>query len=288
MLDLFRIRSCGAVATRVVSLGVLCAACGSSALSGRSTDASTVDGPTGALDAHHPDAAPLADDAAGEGTDAGESAADAGVASDAPQAGDAGSGEGGLAADRFVTGVVSFTPGPCAGFGEASMPGIVEGPPKGGGASQGSLDVVSLGVGGEIVLSFAPNAIVDGPGVDFIVFENPFDIGGNPDKPYAEPGEVSVSDDGTTWTTYPCTATSFPYGECAGWHPVYSAPGNGISPVDPSTAGGDPYDLADVGLTQARFVRIVDKSGEVCPDAGGTNTAGFDLDAISIVNAAMP
>jgi hypothetical protein len=196
--------------------------------------------------------------------------------------------EGGLAADRFVTGVVSFTPGPCAGFGASRMPGIVEGPPEGGGALQGSLDVVSLGVGGEIVVSFAPNAIVDGPGVDFIVFENPFDIGGDPQKPTAEPGEVSVSDDGVTWATFPCTATSYPYGQCAGWHVVYSAKGNGISPVDPATAGGDPFDLADVGVTQARFVRIRDRSNEVCPDAGGTMSAGFDLDAVSIVNALIP
>jgi hypothetical protein len=196
--------------------------------------------------------------------------------------------EGGLAADRFVTGVVSFTPGPCAGFGASRMPGVVEGPPEGGGALQGSLDVVSLGVGGEIVLSFAPNAIVDGPGVDFIVFENPFDIGGDPQKPTAEPGEVSVSDDGVTWATFPCTATSYPYGSCAGWHVVYSAKGNGISPVDPATAGGDPFDLADLGVTQARFVRIRDRSNEVCPDAGATMSAGFDLDAVSIVNALIP
>jgi hypothetical protein len=145
-----------------------------------------------------------------------------------------------------------------------------------------------LGVGGEIVLSFAPNAIVNGPGVDFIVFENPFYIDGNAAEPYAEPGEVSVSEDGVNWSVYPCTATSYPYGDCAGWHAVYSSPSNGISPVDPAVAGGDPYDLADVGLASARFVRIRDVSGEICPDAGGPNTDGFDLDAISIVNAALP
>jgi hypothetical protein len=75
---------------------------------------------------------------------------------------------------------------------------------------------------------------------------------------------------------------------CAGWHPVYSSPGNGISPVDPSVAGGDPFDLADVGLSEARFVRIHDVSGETCPDAGGPTSDGFDLDAVSIVNAAIP
>ena len=275
-------RRAHALSVLAAAVFVLAAACGSSALAAHSTPGLPLDGLTDAPDASDDSSAPAPDGAPGGVADAGE-------AIDAASDAGAGQGEGGgLAADRFVTGVVSFTPGPCAGFGQSAMPGIVEGPPKGGGASQGSLDVVSLGVGGEIVLSFAPNAIVDGPGVDFIVFENPFDIGGNPDDPYAEPGEVSVSDDGTTWATYPCTATSYPYGECAGWHPVYSAPGNGISPVDPSTAGGDPFDLADVGLTEARFVRIRDVSGEVCPDAGGPTTDGFDLDAISIVNAQMP
>jgi hypothetical protein len=176
-------------------------------------------------------------------------------------------------ADRFITKVVSFTPGDCAGFGQASMPGIVMGPPIGGGASQGSTDVVSLGGGGTIVVSFEPNAIVDGPGVDLLVFENPFDIGG---------------DDGVTWATFPCTATLYPYGACAGWHPVYSNPDNGISPVDPAVAGGDPFDLADVGVKRARYVRVVDKTHENCPAQGPRPTTnGFDLDAMGIVNAAV-
>ena len=77
-----------------------------------------------------------------------------------------------LAADRFVTSVVDFTPGACAGYGADSMPTVVEGPPYGGGRQAGGLDVVSLGNGGSITLSFAPNGIVDGPGADFVVFEN--------------------------------------------------------------------------------------------------------------------
>jgi hypothetical protein len=202
------------------------------------------------------------------------------------------------ASDRFVTGVVSFDPGACAGFGAASMPDVVEGPPVGGGATQGSTDVVSLGGGGTIVVSFAPNAIVDGPGPDFIVFENPFFIGGNPNNIYAEPGEVSVSDDGVTWLTFPCAPTTDassptgvgpPYGSCAGWHPVYSNPNNGISPLDPSVAGGDAFDLADLGIVHVRYVRIVDKTAESCPDGGERPTTnGFDLDAVSIVNAELP
>jgi hypothetical protein len=194
-------------------------------------------------------------------------------------------------ADRFVTTVVSATYGDCAGFGLTSMPTVVLGPPVGSGAQSGSLDVVSLGYKGEIVLGFEPNAIVDGPGVDFLVFENAFWAGGDPDHPAAELAEVSVSEDGVTWKTFPCTPGPGPqYGACAGWHPVYAAPGNGISSIDPKTAGGDPYDLAAVGLTSAKLVRIRDLGTVECPTSQGSKstTVGFDLDAVAVVNAKDP
>ena len=195
-----------------------------------------------------------------------------------------------LAPDRFVTSVVNFTPGGCGGFGADGLPGVVEGPPVGGGADEGSLDVVSLGSGGSITLSFSPNGIVDGTGPDFIVFENAFlTHPGDPTSVYAEPGEVSVSDDGTNWTTFPCSATAYPYGACAGWHPVYSSPDDGIDPADPSAAGGDAFDLKDIGVLHAKYLRIVDKSNEDCPDAATQPTKnGFDLDAVVIVNAQNP
>jgi hypothetical protein len=197
---------------------------------------------------------------------------------------------GSLATDRFITEVVSFEAGACAGFGAAEMPTIIEGPPVGGGVAQGGTDVLSLGTGGTIVVAFTPNAIVDGPGADFIVFENPFEVAGNPNNLYAEPGEVSVSSDGVTWATFPCTATQAPWGECAGWHPVLSNPNNCLSPVDPSVAGGDAFDLHDVGVTSAKYVRIVDKANEACSSdpSQDLTSNGFDLDAIAIVNAQIP
>ncbi len=197
---------------------------------------------------------------------------------------------GALRPDRFITTVVSFTPGGCGGFGASEMPDIVLGPPVGTGNLTGSLDVVSLGIGGEIVVSFEPNAIVDGPGPDFIVFENAFYAGGDATQPHVDPGEVSVSEDGVTWVTFPCEpGESPPYGACAGWRPVHSAPGNGISPFDVERAGGDPYDLSDVGLKTARFVRIRDKSIGTCDGPPPRpNNSGFDLDAIAIVHALHP
>jgi hypothetical protein len=197
--------------------------------------------------------------------------------------------------DRFIKQVIHFDPGACAGFGADVMPGVVCGPPEGAGADEGSSDVVSLGNGGSIVVGFGDNEIIDGEGGDFIVFENPFDVVGNPKDVYAEPGEVSVSEDGVHWTSFPCTDTTNapPYGQCAGVNPVYSNPDNDISPFAIPAAGGDVYDLATIGVSSAKYVRIRDIVLEECWPAGteaGTppNKNGFDLDAIAIVNAKYP
>jgi hypothetical protein len=184
---------------------------------------------------------------------------------------------------RFATSSPEHAFGPGQSNGQDQFPALVLGPPKGGGACMGSTDVVSFGNGGYVVLEFAGNAIVDGPGPDFIVFENPFGVGCDMTKLFAELGTVSVSNDLTSWTDFPCTANSAPYGECSGFHPVFAnADTNEIDPTDPATAGGDPYDLADIGVKEARYVRITDR-------ADLTGMAGvYDLDAVAIVNAACP
>lgn len=182
---------------------------------------------------------------------------------------------------RFIERVVRFTPGEDASFGHDRLPEIVLGPPQGAGACKGSLDAVSLGVGGEIVVELG-TTVVDGPGPDFLVFENAFIAGcrGDESQVYAEPGEVSVSEDGVSWHVFPCTATEFPYASCAGWRPVYAHPEGEVSPFDVEAAGGDPFDLAEIGVERARFVRIRDMGSA----KGGPPSAGFDLDAIAAVN----
>jgi hypothetical protein len=195
--------------------------------------------------------------------------------------------DGGLvchgAGSRFATGSPAHSFGPGQDTGQNLFPAPVLGPPKGGGICQGSTDVVSLGNGGFVVLEFAGNAIVDGPGPDFIVFENPFGVDCDPSQIFAELGTVAVSEDGEHWTDFPCTATTPPYGQCSGWRIVNAnAGGNDIDPTDPAVAGGDPYDLADIGVKSARYVRVTDR-------ADLTGQAGvYDLDAVSIVHPACP
>jgi hypothetical protein len=179
---------------------------------------------------------------------------------------------------RFATDVVEVAYGPGQAFGRGAMPEVVLGPPHGGGCCQGSLDVVSLGNGGSIVVGFDHNGIVDGPGPDFVVFENPFEI--DEDSVFAELGTVEVSDDGVDWVAFPCAASEPPYDRCAGHQPVERDGGDG--PVDPALDGGDAFDLGEVGLERARLVRVVDREDLVGLDGV------FDLDAVGIIHAACP
>ena len=185
----------------------------------------------------------------------------------------------GAACQDFVQSVFRFTPGTGAGFGSSQLPDIVKGAPQGKGDLQGGTHIVSLGRGGSIVLDFYPCEIVDGSGTDFIVFENAFLIGGQEGHPYAELGVVGVSEDGENFVEFECHTTSYPYTGCAGWNPIYSHPNNSISPFDVENAGGDLFDLANIGVERARFVRIRDISSPApCSDS-----CGFDLDAIAII-----
>jgi len=184
--------------------------------------------------------------------------------------------------DPFVDRVVEFTVGEGGGNGEAELPDLVLGPPQGGGKLAPGDHVLSLGKGGQITLEFVDNEVVDGEGVDLLIFENAFlrDPGNDPGDGFFEPAKVEVSADGKEWKTFPHDRTT--RRGCAGTHPVLAnSIDNDISPTDPEKAGGDPFDLADVGLKVVRFVRITDLD-----NAGGLNgTAGFDLDAVAAVHS---
>jgi len=186
------------------------------------------------------------------------------------------------ASDPFVDAIVSFAPGAHTN-GETQS--AVLGPPMGTGDLQGSTDTLSLGDGGSVVVRFDPPAICDGPGPDFVVFENAFHAGSASGPIFVEVGIVAVSDDGTQFAEFPYDPVTFV--GLAGQTPVFSNPSNGIDPTDPAVAGGDAFDLATVGLASARFVRITDP-GAAIPDPGNRvvpgPTGGFDLDAIVAIH----
>jgi hypothetical protein len=218
------------------------------------------------------------------------------------------------AVDCFADRVVVLQSGfadPATGFRHGELPGIVLGPPGDSLPVQGSTSTPALGYGGSITLFMDDSVIVDGPGPDFIVFENAFFKGSVPADPnascfvFAEPGTVEVSDDGFTWHAFPYDASALAavgqdqtacddlpaLAGLAGITPTFS--GNWTVPDDPDAweipgtggvggAGGDAFDLAEVGLTQARYIRITDLDL-------GTGFAGpaegFDLDAVVALHA---
>lgn len=196
---------------------------------------------------------------------------------------------------RWATGHLDYLPG-------ANVDALWQTPGKALGPAVGdSFDVVGLGDGGRITLTFG-GRIFNGTGPDFAVFENAFN------DTFLELGRVDVSSDGVNFVRFP--AYSFTPG-----------PVNGFGSIDPNNifgfAGkyrqglGTPFDLADLAgapgldINNVRFVRIVDVIGngsafDDYPAAfGGPNpiydpfpqsgSAGFDLDAVGALHfAAAP
>jgi hypothetical protein len=172
----------------------------------------------------------------------------------------------------------AFDPGPGAGFGADLLPDVVEGLPDGGKTSEGSTHVLSLGVGGSITMQFSC-PVLDGDGVDFVVYENAFFVGGG-EGAFVEAGLVEVSVDGEDYVAFDCTAPDVQVAVddgvdgCAGMAVVAANAENGLAGVFPD-GGGDGFDIASVGLDAISFVRITDLSA-----GGAAPSAGFDLDAV--------
>ncbi len=168
------------------------------------------------------------------------------------------------------------------------------------------LDVVSLGDGGEITMTFDP-PITDGPGADFAVFENGFPSGG---LLYAELAYVEVSTNGNAFVTFPSVSLTpseiigdnvldpTDVHNLAGKHPggnIYPCQG---TPFDLADLAGDPLVASGhVDLSQIRYVRVVDvigngstedDQGHAIYDPFPTEWAqcGFDLQGIAVMHQA--
>lgn len=219
---------------------------------------------------------------------------------------------------RFPDKVVEFIPGKNAGFGSSFFPDNVLGKPDGSDTpqdpNQNENHVLSLGTGGHIILEFTQDYIVDGPGADFTIFENPVQPYGFPEQSFIETAIVSVSMDGINWVQFPCELKSSDflnltqknnYIGYAGIEPVLVSPTNSIDPFDADTSGGDKFDLSDIDVDRCRFIKIqdtghpdfnptYDKFGILNTDFGnlidpsphynGGRTAGFDLDGVAAIN----
>ena len=168
------------------------------------------------------------------------------------------------------------------------------GGPRGKGEWLGSVDVCLLGNSGSIDLGFEDEKrIFDGPGADFTILENAFQIldpdTGDPTGLFsAELMFVEVSTDGEIFARFPTLTTNTQpihaseydgldpsqYSGFAGVNPTYANVDlNDINPFDSAVSGGDAFDLSDIAdnalvlsgnvdLSDIRWVRLVDIIGD--------------------------
>ncbi len=126
---------------------------------------------------------------------------------------------------------------------------------RGGGTSAGGIDVYALdaqGEGAALIVRWTDRRLLDGPGVDLVVFENAFEV--SPGHHFMDPTLVSVSIDGVTWIDFPADRIDENRAEpsddpthwvgFAGLTPVQlHAEANAVDPFDADAAGGDGFDL---------------------------------------------
>ncbi|MCA8972700.1 MAG: hypothetical protein KDC95_23130 [Planctomycetes bacterium] len=205
--------------------------------------------------------------------------------------------------------MIGYSPGSgvAPGFRDPSK---ALGAPVGAGRTSGSLDVVSLGLSGSLTLGF-DRPLTDGPGADFIVFENAFYVGLGA-ACYAEVAFVEVSSNGVDFarfeTSYVGPQQSIgAYGAlpCGSWRGLAGTTPTLANPTlhpeidvrDPARAGGDPFDLASlrdhplvklgrINLAYITHVRIVDVEDGKERDSFGRlirdpSAGSCDIDAVS-------
>ena len=144
--------------------------------------------------------------------------------------------------------------------------------------------ILSIGIGGEIIVGFKDYIIKDGEGIDFVIFENAF-INPINQGIFAEPAKVSVSFDGINYTDFPFDSTSLI--GLAGITPT-----NGKVDISKYPAcGGDGFDLSTIGIDKIKYIKIKDVSEilfTLSEDSKYYNPkeliSGFDLDAVAGLN----
>lgn len=152
----------------------------------------------------------------------------------------------------WVDAVVSFTPGepaasrsgdPSAALGEPDYQGIDD--------AEDEATYVSIGHGGELVLEFTDNVLVNGDGMDLAIYE----IG-----PEVEPVLIAISEDGKDWTME-------------------------VGRVEGSTCAVDIAPFVEPGQA-FRFVKLTDaKAGK----SNDSEWPGADINAVGAINTSpMP
>ncbi len=180
---------------------------------------------------------------------------------------------------------------------------------RGAGLYSGSLDVAQLNYiisnGNFIILKWKNKIVLNGPGKDFVVFENGFKYSGYTNRFFMDLIIVSVSTDAENWVDFPVDYT-FPVESVytdnpgywvgfAGKTPVlYNEDSNKTDPFNESLSGGDGFDLEDLPDTDLgraiksngfRYIKLTTAPSCINPDTG-TNfvkdgmSNGADIDGV--------
>ncbi len=188
---------------------------------------------------------------------------------------------------RFIDTVYNFKPGKGQNTGQSAefYPMNIFGPPSKNATEStpesSPTELLSLGFGGEIIVGFKNAYIVDKVGVDFIIFENAF-LNPINKRIFAEPAVVSVSEDGINFIDFPFDSLTLE--GCAGTQPT-----NGkVSPWDYPNCGGNGFDIATLGLTKVKYIKIRDITEMIYQNNShpfyDATLSGFDLDAVVGLN----
>ncbi|MCA8958755.1 MAG: hypothetical protein KDC87_21945 [Planctomycetes bacterium] len=202
----------------------------------------------------------------------------------------------------FATKVIAFDTKGNAGGGSFDPKNALGAP------SSATSNVHSLGVDGWLTLGFDV-VITNGPGADFIVFENPFRVGS---QVYSEAVFVEVSSNGTDFARFPTrysgpSTSGGPFATgYVGWYEGFAgikphlggAPG--VDPADVVQVGGDSFDLEDLrnhplvlanklDLNRVIQIRLVDVVAGISRDTAGRiiqdpTSGSADIDAVSVIH----
>ncbi|MDR1112744.1 MAG: T9SS type A sorting domain-containing protein [Bacteroidales bacterium] len=166
-----------------------------------------------------------------------------------------------------------------------------------GKVTESTVNVVSLGDGGEAILTFQ-TPLANGTGYDFAVFENSFD------DYFLELAFVEISSDNIHYFRFPATSNTQTVTQVDGYDTLYATLINNLA--GKYRAGwGTPFDLdelpddSNLDKNNIRYVKIIDVVGYIHPDyatydANGNiindpyptpfASSGFDLAGVGVIN----
>jgi len=147
----------------------------------------------------------------------------------------------------WVDAVVSFTPGDPAAS-RSRDPNAALGKPdyRGTDDAKDEATYVSLGHGGELILEFTDNVLIDGEGMDLAIYEIGLEV---------EPILIAISEDGKDWTTK-------------------------VGRVEGATCAVDIAPFAKLGQ-RFRFVKLTDAEAAKSNDS---EWPGADINAVGAIN----